>query len=216
MIADLPPQHPIVELNNNVYTLLKERPSLQTFLSSKYPTIRVFSTLPDNLGMNSAVYANKMFDGLSYSHTNTILYRTTPRMYNLAVKQGKRIHNTLLPNLQLVIHENLHLSVTNRVVYKDDERNIEEGAVSAVAYDLLPAITKRLYNRTVKQSDMPTPDYPACVANIRVASTIATRSKNWRATYAKRWRMSLLTASKDSRSAMPTRVGMNPNDMCNS
>lgn len=111
----------------------------------------------------------------------------------------------------ILAHEHLHHLGGNTSTEHID-RGVEEGLAATVAIDVLPRIARA---RTGRASLLWTTGYGnACVRRVRIASTVATGSRNWRATAARAWRATAVRATTTERREMFTAVGMNPADVC--
>lgn len=118
----------------------------------------------------------------------------------------------------VLIHEHLHVlgSYFTHAPTETTDRRIEEAVVSALAVDVLPRVVKAATGRKSllwARGAVPTV-YRECATRVRVASTVATGSRNWRALAARGWRVALLHAAPNERRHMFTMVGMAPADVC--
>jgi hypothetical protein len=115
----------------------------------------------------------------------------------------------------LLIHEHLHL-LGPEAHSELADRGVDEGLAATVAIDVLPRIAFALTGRrsAIWTSGGIGGPNKACVKRVRVASTVATGSRNWRAKAARGWRTHAVRATSAERRAMFAAVGMNPADVC--
>ncbi|WP_217913220.1 hypothetical protein [Miltoncostaea marina] len=101
---------------------------------------------------------------------------------------------------RILLHETLHRTDCHRLPTEHD-RDVEEWAVDALAYDLLPAWSARFTGWRIRVYP-PSGGYAEGVRAIRAASRFATGSLSWRGRRARLWRRQLVLADVATRRAM--------------
>jgi len=123
-----------------------------------------------------------------------------------AARMGRRstsVGPEALYGLALMIHEALHNISASRWASRystTEHQEWEEGAVEAVARDLLPGAAKKLWGANVMM-DWTGAGYDNLVARVRTWSSAATHSP-WRSSAARAWRGAFLRADIETRKQM--------------
>lgn len=141
-----------------------------------------------------------------------ILNTETVRLVRLAGKPrwGHRDEQ----HTALLVHEHLHLMVPEWDP-TPVSRAVDEAVVAAVTVDVLPRYVRAVTGqRSLVWATGQPPTLSGCVRRVRVASTVATGSRNWRAPAARAWRAGLVRSSVAVRAAAFVSVGMSPSDVC--
>ncbi len=113
----------------------------------------------------------------------------------------------------VVAHEHLHhLGGAAPATFTD--RGVEEGLAATVAVDVMPRVARALTGRASRLWAAGAGQFTTCVRRVRVASTVATGSRNWRAIPARAWRAAAVRATATERRTMFAAVGMDPADVC--
>lgn len=114
----------------------------------------------------------------------------------------------------IIAHEHVH-HLGGNTSYDRTDRGVEQGLASTVALDVLPRIARAITGRASSLwASGSRGSRPGCVRRVRVASTIATGSRNWRALPARAWRAAAVRATATERRTMFAAVGMAPADVC--
>lgn len=212
MTADLPPGHPVQSLSDAVHEVLVTQTPVGLMIGDRTAPRVMVSDGP--LGGTAAGLLT-IPDAIAYPTTRTIVIGPQPaRLVRTAELAGARA--ALTPRqqaqMQLLVHEHLHMTTSGETALNGGRQSasIEEAAVDAVTADVTPQVVRTLTGQAPAADPGDPHAYPACVADIRLASTVATASRSWRDLGAALWRMRLVMAPPAERVAMLARTGTGP------
>lgn len=212
MIVDLPPTHPVQVLSDAVREVVVSQ-TVAGLDIGRYPHV-VVSVSTDPLdGAELTASPSAVFDGL---RDRIVLAEPAPAaLVRAGELLGVRWTAAQEAQVRMLVHEHLHGTTSGRLARFGDrgDRGVEEAVVDAVAADLHDQVVRTLTGRpsTLPDTGM---SYGPCVARVRVASTVATRSTSWRTVAAAGWRARLLAAMPQERAQMLTETGTHPAEVC--
>jgi hypothetical protein len=202
-VVDLPPDHPVTQLNNEVYAHVasyigrhEEKQNPPTIHTATFDPLKFVAavTFPHHRVVFNTKYA-------------ATLFRTAER-------KGLRWNINQQHIISALIHEHLHLLGQGRQIYlgkyNEIDANIEEAIVEAIVRDITPMVIKRLSGR---KSSISPYGYPKCAKQIQLASMVGV-FQPFTSKQAISWRINLLHAGPEQRRNMLHSTGTNSNDVC--
>jgi hypothetical protein len=205
--ADLPPQHPLVRLSDAVYAIAAKR--------VRGP--RAFAE-PPGLGMSAERLAGGRYEAMAYTtERHVVVDAAQPSFLRAATRLGGRWSRDQELSVAVLVHEHMHILGSGHESLRGTpaDRGVEEAIVDALAADTLPAVVRSLSGRrSLLAGSGWAGVYPACVARLRVASTVAAGDRSWRGPRARAWRVRMLHAGPESRATALRATGTDPASVC--
>jgi hypothetical protein len=205
--ADLPPQHPLVRLSDAVYAIAAKR--------VRGP--RAFAE-PPGLGMSAERLAGGRYEAMAYTtERHVVVDAAQPSFLRAATRLGGRWSRAQELSVAVLVHEHMHILGSGHESLRGTpaDRGVEEAIVDALAADTLPAVVRSLSGRrSLLAGSGWAGVYPACVARLRVASTVAAGDRSWRGPRARAWRVRMLHAGPESRATALRATGTDPASVC--
>jgi hypothetical protein len=207
MMADLPPQHPLVSLSDAVYAIAAERVGGP----------RAFAE-PPGLGMSAERLAGGRYEAMAYAtERHVVVDAAQPSFLRAAERLGGRWNRDQERSVAVLVHEHMHILGSGHESLRGApaDRGVEEAIVDAVAADTLPVVVRALSGRRSLLARWGWAGvYPACVARLRVASTVASGDRSWRGPRARAWRVRMLHAGPEARAVALRATGTDPAGLC--
>lgn len=208
MLVDLPPQHPVSVMTQDVHRYVQT-----VFPHARYGIkVKVYNGDYGSLG---SPYGPIQIMGLAYKEQRTVAYTTPalPALYNAAVrvKLGKKLNMRQRGMYRVALHEVIHL--VNSEGYRDPGlRQADEAATEAVTLDLYPEMMRKITGSANPITGYE-PTYLECVKSLRYVSAKATGTK-WKKMPARAWRYQFMLANGETKKRMLRDQGVALGALC--